>query len=415
LDYKNYLNFKYIFTFSSINYLQSGVSFLVSVILARELGKEDFGFFSYGLVFANTISTLMQFGTDRTLVRDLVQLGKPNIVLCSAAWVWLVCGALIAAGVIIWDFLFSNLTYNTALIVAFCSFLGFFRGMSPYPWFDYKGKANYQSFILLVDRILFFISAITIIFFLQNEKVVIYVSFAQLICRIITLAIEWNFVLKTARLILHPVYATIKKILHDNIWVWLATIGNLLMTQANQFILNGKFGPKELANYGLSIQVITIVRLLQTQLQRLSAPSIAAVTKDDQETTQVAKKLYQYCALTFGLSLCIILPVYFLTPYIVQRLIGNAYLTAIPVLNVLYFWSAFYGVALIISQFLLGLRLQRFSFFSTIFFGFLSLFLADLFVEKYKAIGAAMSLVVSHFCSVLFQFFIVIKKIKTRN
>ncbi len=377
MHYRKYLNFKYIFTFSTINYLQSGISFVVSVLLARQLGKEDFGYFSYGLVFANTISTAMQFGTERTLVRDLVQLNRPDIVMWSATWIWFIFGSLISAATAVWAFLFSNMDYKAALIVAFCSFLGFARGMSPMPWFDFKGKANYQSVILVFERILFFVTAAVLVFFLKNEKTVIFISFVR-----------------------------------ENVWVWLAGLGNILMTQANQIILQDRFGPKELANYGLAIQVITIVRLLQTQLQRLTAPTIAEITHDLQNGTKTIKTLYQFSILSLVLTLVMIVPLFFLSPYLIQKFVGKEYLYSIPVLNVLYLWVLFYGVAMIISQFLLGLHLQRFAFISTCFFGLLSLLLARIFVDKYQSTGAALSLLISHFCSVLFLFFIVLKKIK---
>jgi len=382
------------------------------VLLARQLGKEDFGYFSYGLVFANTISTAMQFGTERTLVRDLVQLNRPDIVMWSATWIWFIFGSLISAATAVWAFLFSNMDYKAALIVAFCSFLGFARGMSPMPWFDFKGKANYQSVILVFERILFFVTAAVLVFFLKNEKTVIFISFVQLITRLIALCIEWKFVLRTSTHIFKPIYGAIKKIIRENVWVWLAGLGNILMTQANQIILQDRFGPKELANYGLAIQVITIVRLLQTQLQRLTAPTIAEITHDLQNGTKTIKTLYQFSILSLVLTLVMIVPLFFLSPYLIQKFVGKEYLYSIPVLNVLYLWVLFYGVAMIISQFLLGLHLQRFAFISTCFFGLLSLLLARIFVDKYQSTGAALSLLISHFCSVLFLFFIVLKKIK---
>lgn len=413
MDYKKYLNFKYILTFSSLNYLQSGISFLVSILLARELGKQDFGYFSYGLIFANTISTLMQFGTDRTLVRDLVQLKDPPVVLSSAAWIWFILGSLITLGAAGWAFLFSDLGYTAALIVAASSCLGFVRGMSVMPWFDYKGKANYHSILMLVDRLLFLCFTVALIFFFKNERAVIYIAFAQLITRLIALSMEWSFVLKSAKLRFKPDLSTIKKIVTDNLWVWLAGIGNLLMTQANQLILNEKFGAEELANYGLAIQVIAIIRLLQTQLQRLTAPSIASVTDGKNNSKEILRKLFRFCGLTFLLSLAIILPAYFLTPFVIKQFIGEQYLSAIPALNILYAWSLLYGVAIIINQFLIGLRLQLFFFVSTAIFGLLSLVLAVFFVDTYKSMGAAISLLIAHFCSVVFQFSIVLKKIKS--
>ncbi len=184
------------------------------------------------------------------------------------------------------------------------------------------------------------------------------------------------------------------------------------MTQANQIILQHKFGSKELANYGLSIQIITIIRLLQTQLLRLTAPSIADVTNAEWKAPSVIKKLLRYSALTFGLSVCIVLPMWILTPFLIEKFMGKDYITAIPVLNVLYVWAVLYGIAIINNQFLIGLHLQRFFFISTSIFGLISLLLSELFVDRYRSMGAALSLLISHLCSVIFQFFIVLQKIK---
>ncbi len=413
MDFSKYLRPRYILTFSGLNYLQAGLSFLVSVFLARELGKEDFGHFSYGMIFANTLNVIMQFGTDRTLVRDLVQIDKPNLTISSAAWLWLAIGTILMLGVGTWAFFFSGLSYQTAIIVLLCSSLGFIRGMSPVPWFDFKGKANYHSLLMLIDRVLFIGGAVVLIFFLKNEQTVLYVCALQLSTRIISLALEWKFVAGSAQLIIKPAYFFIKKIIYNNTWVWFAALGNLLMSQANQLILNRQFGPQELAIFGLSFQIIMFIRLLFAQILRLVTPSIAQVTK--QVATKpaiVKKKLLQYCGLNFIIGVAIVLPVYFLTPWLINNFIGVQYLPALPVLNVLYIWSLLFGMAIIINQFLIGLHKQRFFFISLLVFGLISLVLAELFIQEYKAMGAALSMLVSHFCAVVFQLVIVLRTIK---
>ncbi|HRI21264.1 MAG TPA: oligosaccharide flippase family protein [Panacibacter sp.] len=413
MEFSKYLKAKYIFTFSSLNYLQAGISLGVSVLLARHVSREDFGYFSYGMVFANTLNVLMQFGTDRTLIRDLVQLRKPDLVISSAAWLWIAAGAICEMGILVWLIFFSGAPDKSIELVLFCSLLGFVRGMTPSAWFDFKGKMNYQTAIMLLDRLLFLACMVIIIFFSEDKQAIFHAAIAQLICRMITLAMEWKFVFRTAQIALKPAGDFILLLVKENVWVWLAAIGNLLMTQANQFILNHKTGPKELALYGLAFQIITAIRLLQSQLLRLSSPSIAKFTENaNGNGAETIKKLYSFCGLTLVLSLGVVVPTYFVTPYIIKTFIGGQYLSSLPVLNVLYVWSLLFGVAIIINQFLIGLRLQRFFFISTAVFGLLSLLLANIFTEKYGAIGAALSLLLSHFCSVIFQFVIVLRTLK---
>ena len=411
--FNKYLSVKYILSFSILNYLQSGISLIVSVLLARELGREEYGYFAYGMVYANTLFIIMQFGTDKTLVRDLVQLEKPNIIISSAAWLWFVLGLIMNVVIGIWAFFFSSLSDKAALIVLICSGLGFIRGMSPMPWFDFKGKANYHSLILLIDRVLFISATLAIIYFYNNEQAIITISFAQLLTRILTILLEWQFVASTAKLVIRPVYDAIKRIAKDNVWVWLGAMGNLLMTQVNQLMIDGKFGVKELALYGFAFQVIMVIRLLQQQILRLITPAIAVITSNIQTKAKHAqKKLFQFCGLNIVLSTCIILPAYFIMPYLIEHYINKDFLGALPVLNVLYRWILLFGVAIIINQFLIGLRLQKFFFISTTVFGLLSLVLAEIFIGKYGSMGAAVSLLIAHTCSVLFQLFVVLRKIK---
>jgi len=416
VSFSKYLKPKYIFTFSSLNYLQAGFSFLVSIFLARQLNKEDFGYFSYGMIFANTLYVIMQFGTDKTLVRDLVQLEKPNLIISSAAWLWLILGLCIVTSIYIWVIFFAGLNFKASLLVICCSALGFVRGMSPMPWFDFKGKANYHSIIILIDRCLFIGGTLAIIFFYKNERAVINVAIVQLISRTVALLIEWKFVANTTKLIIKPVYTFLKKIIKDNIWVWLAALGNLLMTQANQLILNKKFGPKELAVYGLSFQTIMLIRLLQTQILRLLTPTIAEVTNNVKKNpAEVKRKIFRYCLLMLALSSILIFIAYLFTPWFIDTFLGKSYHSAITVLNILYIWILLFGVAIIINQFLIGLRLQRFFFISTTLFGLLSILLAYLFVDKYKVMGAAISLLIAHACSIIFQLIVVLVFINKKD
>ncbi|MBG9375483.1 oligosaccharide flippase family protein [Panacibacter sp. DH6] len=410
--FKKYLSVKYILSFSLLNYLQSAISLIVSVLLAKELGREEYGYFAYGMVYANTLFIIMQFGTDKTLVRDLVQRDQPEITISSAGWLWFMLGIVIVGMISVWAFGFAGFSSKTAIVVLICSALGFMRGMSPMPWFDYKGKANYHSSILLIDRLIFVAATLLIVFFYKNEQAIISIALAQFLARAITIFLEWKYVASTAKLTLKPVYTEIKTIARDNVWVWLGAMGNLLMTQVNQLMIDGKFGVKELALYGFAFQVIMVIRLLQQQILRLITPTIAVITHNIQtHAKQARKKLLQFCSLNILLSSCIVLPAYFIMPYFIE-IVNKDFLGALPVLNVLYVWILLFGVAIIINQFLIGLRLQKFFFISTTVFGLLSLGLAEIFIEEYGSIGAAMSLLIAHSCSVLFQLFIVLRKIK---
>lgn len=413
MEYKRYLNFKYAFTFSSINYLQSAVSFISTLLLARSISQTEFGYLSYGLVFANSISTMMQFGTERTLVRDLVQQKEPDVFLWSAAWIWFVFGSIISLAITAWSFFFSDMGLHVAIIVTLCTITGFTRGMSPIPWFDYKGKANYQSLILLADRSLFLIACIILLFFFRNGQVVLWICIIQLLIRFFTLAWEWKYVTKTAQVKLRPVFAVIKKVITSNTLVWVASLSSILIFQVNQLILDDKCGPAEMAVYGIAMQIMTILRLLQMQLARILSPSIANISRKPYEnSTVIRKKLIQYCGVNFFASSTIIIPVYFLAPWFIKVFIGKEYVASLAVLNILYIWALVSAVGIIINQFLISLHLQSYLFITSAGSGILAVILAYIFIDPFKAQGAAFSMLAAHLFSAVLQMIFILKKIK---
>ena len=72
----------------------------VGVWVARYLGTEQFGIFSYAIAFAAIFSSIAKLGLDGILVRDLVR--EPNqrdIYLGTAFWLKL-AGALITLGAV---------------------------------------------------------------------------------------------------------------------------------------------------------------------------------------------------------------------------------------------------------------------------------------------------------------------------
>lgn len=411
LTYSNYLNVKHIFAFSSLNYLQSGISFIASIILARSLGADVYGHFAYGLVFANTLMVLMQFGTDKTLVRDLVQMEKPERTLTGTAILWFFLSIIGIIGIAIWSFFISDISTIAAWVLMLCTLSGAAQGLTVQAWFDVNEKMSLHAVFSVIGRSVFLIGIVIVLFFLRNEYAILWAAFLLLLSRLITLFLEWNFVLSSVRLIFKEAVPILKKIVSTNSWVWLAAIGNLLMTQGNQLILKDQAGIKQLAYYSVAFQIIMLVRMLQSQIVRLVAPSIANITNDKFEG-DIIPKFLRFCGISFLASSVILLPLYFLTPFIVNNFLGEEFIPAIPVMNVLYVWVSIYGIALINNQFLIGLRKEKTFLKITVIFGLLSLILAYFLIKEFHAVGGALSLLIAHLSSIIFQFLIVIKTIK---
>lgn len=406
-SYKNYLKPSSILKFSSLNYLQSFLSFGASILLARTIGKELYGNYALGLIFFNILSTINQFGSEKTLVRDLVQNDEPKSVLKAATYINLAVSVLTLSGVGIWLF-FQNMASENTAIVALFAIAGTCLGLSPIAWFDYQGRIHRQALLFALEKLLFFSAVCFILFVGKSGDLALQAAAAFFLCRLTIAVPEWLFVFRNFSGTSKKTNFYIKKLLFNNFWIWLAVIGNLLMTQANQLILRSASDTSQLASYAIAFQLIMLVRLLQRQLMRLMAPSIAELTNTVLENAKyVRKKMHRYYSLAAAVTIVLILPLFVLAPFLITTVAGNQYTDSIPIFQVLLVWISLFGVGLINNQFLIGFGLNRSYLLVTMTFGLLSLGLAFILIPKFGGVGAAMSLLLSHFGSIITQIAVV--------
>lgn len=408
--YKNYLKLSNILKFSSLNYLQSFLSFSSSILLARMVGKELYGEYAFGLIFLNILSTLNQFGSEKTLIRDLVHNEEPKSVLKAATFINIAISTITLSSIFVWSY-FHQLSFSARYIIIVFSIAGTCLGLSPIAWFDYKGKMNLQALLFVIEKLCYLTAVGFILFFSDLRQVALRAATAFLICRLLTATQEWGFVTRNFEGLSKKTWSYVKKLLCNNIWIWLAVIANLLMTQVNQLILRSEATSSQLAVYAVAFQLIMIIRLFQNQFLRLIAPSIADLTNKlvEKEANKVKQKMHKIYGFILLITFTFVLPLFIAAPFIVKILAGSEYLDSIAVFRILLVWIFLFGFGLVNNQFLIGFNLNRSYLIVVMFFGLMSIFLSYILIPIYQSKGAAISLLVSHSGSILSQFFLVEK------
>jgi len=401
-------------SFSILNYTQAALGFLITIFLARTLSKTDFGYYTFGMIFFNSFFVLTSFGLDKSQVRDIIQLAEDKWRFhVNATWLKVLVGGILISATALWVLFFgyAESIKNTVLLLG--SISGVIFALSAKAWYDAIGGLHRHAIITLCERIIFFLSVILIINLVLGSTILIYIFSTLLLLKGIVTSYEWASIKDRSIHYFVKAKSSFKKIISSNVWLWLAAIGNLIMVQCNQLILENNDGLSALAAFGLAFQIVHFIKILQGQILRLATPQIAKVTID-QHTSEIMRNLIRLCGLSLLLTLMIVIPFYFFIPIFIETVIGVNFSDSIPVFNVLLLWVSIYGIAIINNQFLVSLKLERFYFGITILFGIGSLFLSFLFIEYYGAIGAAYSLLVSHGCSIIAQFAAVLYTLKIR-
>lgn len=393
--------------FSAINYGQSAISFGSSLLLARHMEVSDYGVITLGIALSNIVFVLMQFGTDKTLVRDLVQQKEIRAeLLVQSIFTWFLLGLLCVAG----SYLYS-IGDGYGMILLLLIFSGFIRGLSPIAWYDVTKRMNLQSVFVLIDRSLY-ISAILAMIFV-DQVLLLNIALALVLSRVVSFLLEWGFLFRKYGRELRSVisaknFIPSKSFFSSNVLVWGAGIGNLMMTQFNQVLLESRSSLKEMAYYGIAFQIVIFVKLFQKQILRYLAPQLAS-----RILNRVAiKKMNGELLRVLLYSSLITIPLFIFSPYIISNLLGERYIPAQSTLNVLLIWITLYGVGLIINQYLLNLRKEKSFIYVTLIYGLMSLVIGYFLIGIYGALGAALTLLIAHFLSIITQYILVSSNMK---
>lgn len=392
-------------SFVLLNYAQAGLSLVTTWFLALQFGKEQFGVYALGLVVGGIITIVGSFAEDKTLVRDLISAHEPSAVLIHSTVLRFALTATATFGLTL--YLLSEHDLAEAKLLIACGIAGALLAITPRAWFDCRQKMSTHALLQFLERFGFASAIFTLWLFgaLSLPTAV----FSLFVCRVALLSSQFLLARKLGLSAnVHVDWSAILQLAKGSAPVYVASIGNLLMSHVNQVILATQLGNAQIAAYGLAMQIVAVVLLLQGQVLRLVAPSIAHATLENAHKARL-KKLLHYCGAALVASCCLTIPMLALSATLLPEVLPNQYLSILLPLRILLCWVTALGPGLIVNQFLICERCSLAYATIAIASGAFSLGLSWVAIPTLGATGAAVSLLVAHSISMLTQFLWLLK------
>ena len=397
--------------FVFLNYSAAAISMFITIVVANFLGPSEYGIYSYGLTFATICMTLSMFGSDKSLVRDIIQSVDPKATFTASLIIRSIFSIAITVLLITWLY-FSKKNTDLFLPTTICIVSGILLSLTPKEWLDSQNLMSVHASIELLDRLFFLFFLATFFLFIKLPGSATIIAISLLFSRIITFVYQWYYVLTKFKPISYKWNNEIKYILNQNYSVWFASIGNLMMTHFSLIILEMRTNSSELGLFNIAFRFIFVIRLFQQQIMRLLRPGIARITDVNQSNTNINKQYLSKIKISLYLTAIVIIPYYFIGPFLINIFLNPSYINSIPSFKVLLLWSMVFGPSIVNNQFLLGLRLNTHYMIVAILCGMISLMLSWVLVPHFGALGAALSLLVSHSLSIITQYLIVAHVLK---
>ncbi|WKJ88633.1 flippase [Methylomonas montana] len=368
---------------------------LVGIWVARYLGPEQFGLFSYILAFTSIFSGMARLGLDGIMVRELVnQRDQRDIYLGTAFWLELI-GAFIVIAIII-------------IIVPFTS-----------------NDATTNFFIFIITAGLVFQSFEVVEYYFQSQVLAKVVSICKVIQLTLSSLIKVYLVMTNAELFLFVLVTLfdsltlatcyfiaysfhekpsffkcfditiVKKLIKDSWPLTLSSIVVMIYMRINQIMIKDMLGEYEVGIYSAAVRLSEAWYFIPVMITSSIFPAILNAKKSNEELyNQYLQRLYTFMV---WLAIGIAIPMTFLSDWLIAFLYGEAYKDAGPIFMILIWVGVFVNLGVASSKWVITENLVKNALFRTSSGAIVSILLNYFLIENAGVYGAAYATFVSYF------------------
>ena len=370
------------------------IAFVVTVLVVRYLGPEQFGLLSYAISFYGLFTAISVLGLESISIRELVKYpGKRDNVLGSVFLLRLV-GGIVTIILIALTLFMSGEPADISILIIVISTSAIFQSFSVIDYyFRAEVKAKYSVYVMTAS-----------VLFTSLLKILLIIFEAPLIYFAIVFSFEFfaaaaGFLLVYKHNKLKIINWKFRKetainLLKDS---WPLILSGLVVSvymKIDQVMIKNMLDSKELGYYAAAVRLSEAWYFIPVALTNSIFPAIINAKKvSDKFYFNRMQKLYDVLA---WMAIAIAVPVSIFSKDIINIIFGNEFQSAAPVLTI-YIWAGvavFLGVAS--SKYLITENFTKLSFFRTFIGMIFNVILNLILIPKYGIVGAAVATLVSY-------------------
>lgn len=375
--------------------LRMFVGLFVGIWVARYLGPEDFGLFSYAQSFVGLFAAIATLGLDSIVVRELLKDENKRDKLLGTAFGLKFIGAIIVIVILTIAINFTSNDRATNILIYIIASATIFQSFNVIDFY-FQSKVM-SKFIVYANIISLFISSVLKIIFILNDAPLIFFAGMVLFDSFI-LAFGFIYFYLNSHL-------SIKKwnfdrilaltLLKDSLFYMFTAIIIATYMQIDQVMIKEMMGVESVGYYAVAAKLSELWYFLPIIISKSLYPAIENAKKQSKSLYYMRlEKLFIICNL---IAVVIIIPTLFLSDTIVLLLYGEAYAIAgtvlsIHILSLLFAFQRVPSESWVISE-----NLKYFEVIKTLLGLIINVALNMFLIPKYGIIGAAIATVLSLF------------------
>lgn len=318
---RNYSSNVIILTIEKI--LRIVLGFFVGVLVARYLGPEQFGLFSYVQSFAGMFVAFSILGLDSIVVRELVS-GKYNLnTLLGTSFILKLLGSIFIM-VVLWIvlYLIDTDSYTKALIfiISFGYVIQSFNVIDYY--FQSKVTSKYVAYSNIIALVIS--NVIKIILITYNAPLEYFVGVILLDNIIVAVCFIYYYKQNGLNISLWKVEVNVAKdLLREALPIIISVLAFTISMKIDQIIVKELLDEKSLGFYAVSLRMVEVFYFIPLILTQTFFPSVVSSYKTNRKMYDLKVKSLGLILILISLGISLIL--FFSSNYIILTFFGNAY------------------------------------------------------------------------------------------
>lgn len=372
------------------------VALLVNVILARALGVENLGTYSYLMSLVFLVSPLTAMGLSSLVTRELVNYPENQHTILGASWLGRMAGAFIGALLLVgyaWFFEAELLQHwivwlAVAQLFSSLSLLDF--------WFQYRVEAKYSAFARLSNLLVF--ALLKLLFAWQGAtlQVFVFLYALELACSGLLFLLFYQYRGGQLRQWKLEVAET-KRLLKQSYWLILSGFAAVIYLKVDMVMLKQLSGASEVGIYAVASRLSEVWYFIPTALVASFFPMLLAAKKTDNSNYIV--KLQKLNDGLFMLAAIVVIVVWLLGEWVITLLYGVDYQAAAQVLTIHIFAGVFIFMRALLSKWLIAEHLLKYSLFTQGTGALINVAINLALIPGLGAVGAAWATLISYACA----------------
>ena len=376
--------------------LRMFVGLFVGIWVARYLGPEQFGLFSYAQSFVGLFTAIATLGLDGIVVRELVKDESRRDELIGTAFYLKLIGAIAVLIVLAVAIQFTSNDHYTNILVFIIASATIFQAFNVVDmYFQAKVMGKYITYANVISLLLSSIVKIALI--LYDAPLI---AFAwTVVFDSIVLALGYlYFFLKNSTFNIRSLKFKRKiaiSLLKDSWPLIIAGIGYVVYTKIDQIMLFEYLGSESVGYYSIAITFITYFIFFPNIIVSSVFPKLVENYKNNIDLFN--RRIVNMYRLIFLLGFCFISIIFIVGEEIILILYSDKYLESSRIILLLSFIFLFEALAIVNGRWIWIKNFQIISLYRTIFGAFINIVLNILLIPRFGIDGAVYSTLITLF------------------